>query len=123
MRNKNQLILIGHVASLKAFDKVTRVTVATNREWTDGEGKKHTRTSYVPLSIFDRNQAKFAADHVGEGYLVHAEARVEEGSYGEGDERTFVVNVIAEEFTLLRKKVSDAPRAKESGRRGNASAA
>ena len=111
MRTKNQLTIIGHVASLKAFDKVTRVTVATDRDWTDAEGKKHSRTSYVPLSIFDRNQAKFVSEHVGEGDLVYTEARVEEGSFGEGDEKTYVVNIIAEEFTLLRKRSSkEAPR-------------
>jgi single-strand DNA-binding protein len=91
---------------LKAFDKVTRVTVATDRDWTDTEGKKHSRTSYVPLSVFDRSQSKFISEHVGEGDLVYVEAHVEEGSFGEGEERTYVVNVIAEEFTLLRKKGS-----------------
>jgi hypothetical protein len=34
MRTTNRLTLIGHIASVKPFQKVTKVTVATNRDWT-----------------------------------------------------------------------------------------
>lgn len=103
MRTTNRLTLIGHIASIKGFDKVTKATVATNRTWT-ANGEEKSAASYVPVSILDGRQAKWAAGNVGVGDLVHIEARVEEASYGEGDAKTYVVNVIAEEFNLLRRK-------------------
>lgn len=103
MRTTNRLTLIGHVASIKPFQKATKVTVTTNRSWISN-GERQERASYVPVSLLDIGQAKWVADNVGVGDLVHVEARVEEASYGEGDEKTYTVNVVSEEFNLLRRK-------------------
>ena len=110
MRTTNRLTLIGHVAATKAFEKVTKVTVVTNRTWTS-EGERKSAASYVPVSVLDRRQAQWVAERVGVGDLVHVEARVEDASYGDGQIKSYVVNVIAEEFNLLKRKTSgDAER-------------
>lgn len=110
MRTTNRLTLIGHVAAIKPFEKVTKVTVVTNRTWTT-EGERKSAASYVPVSVLDRGQAKWAAESVSVGDLVHVEARVEDASYGDGQVKSYVVNVIAEEFNLLKRKaVADGER-------------
>jgi single-stranded DNA-binding protein len=83
--------------------KVTKVTVATNRDWIANGGKK-SAVSYVPVSILDERQATWVAENVCVGDLVHVEARVEEGSYGHGEDKTYTVNVVAQEFNLMRRK-------------------
>ena len=83
--------------------KVTKVTVATNRDWI-ANGEKKSAASYIPVSILDERQATWVAENVGVGDLVHVEARVEEGSYGQGEDKTYTVNVVAQEFNLMRRK-------------------
>jgi single-strand DNA-binding protein len=103
MRTTNRLTLIGHIASVKPFQKVTKVTVATNRDWI-ANGEKKSAASYVPVSILDERQATWVAENVDVGDLVHVEARVEEGSYGQGEDKTYTVNVVAQELNLMRRK-------------------
>ena len=110
MRTTNRLTLIGHVASIKPFERVTKVTVATNRTWT-ANGEEKSAPSYVPVSVLDARQASWVAGNVGVGDLVHIEARVEEASFGEGQSKAYVVNVIAETFNLLRRKSAGDERA------------
>ena len=106
MQTTNRLTLIGHVATLKAFAKVTKVTIVTNRTWM-ADGERKSAASHVPVSVLDQRQAQWVAESVGVGDLVHLEARVEEGSYGEDQATKHVVNVIAEEFNLLKRRGSD----------------
>lgn len=111
MQTTNRLTLIGHVAAIKPFEKVTKVTVATNRTWM-ANGEQKSAASYVPVSILDARDAGWAAKEIKVGDLVHVEARVEEASYGEADARKHVVNVISEKLNLLRRKTAgDAEQA------------
>lgn len=63
MRTTNRLTLIGHVASIKPFQKATKVTVTTKRSWTSN-GERQERASYVPVALLDAHQAKWAAENV-----------------------------------------------------------
>ncbi len=110
MRTTNRLTLIGHIASIKSFEKVTKATVATNRTWT-ANGEEKSAPSYVPVSVLDPRQASWVAGNVGVGDLVHIEARVEEASFGEGASKAYVINVIVETFNLLRRKAAGDERA------------
>lgn len=38
------------------------------------------------------------------GDLVHVEARVEEGSYGQDQDKAYTINVVSEAFNLLKRK-------------------
>jgi len=103
MRTTNRLTLIGHVTSIKPFQKATKVTVTTNRSWTSN-GEHQERASYVPVTLLDAHEAKWAAENVGVGDLVHVEARVEEGSYGQDQDKTYTINIVSEAFNLLKRK-------------------
>ncbi len=103
MRTTNRLTLIGHVASIKPFQKATKVTVTTNRSWT-WNGERQERASYVPVTLLDAHEAEWAAENVGVGDLVHVEARVEEGSYGQDQDKTYTINIVSEAFNLLKRK-------------------
>ena len=51
MRSINRLTLLGHVGNVKVFAKVTKVSIATNRVWTDAKGEK--QEHWVPVTILD----------------------------------------------------------------------
>ena len=53
MQTTNRLTLIGHVAALKAFAKVTKVTVVTTRTWV-ADGERKNAASHVPVSVLAR---------------------------------------------------------------------
>ncbi len=101
MRSINRLTLLGHVGNVKAFAKVTKVSIATNRVWTDAKGNRQDRTDWVPVTILDEAQAKWVAENVLKGDSVCVEARVGETSYGEGEDRKFTVDIIATSFNLM----------------------
>ncbi|MEC5291919.1 MULTISPECIES: single-stranded DNA-binding protein [unclassified Aurantimonas] len=102
MRSINRLTVLGNVGSIKSFGKVTKVSIATNRNWTDNSGSRQERTDWVPVTILDPKQAEWIAENVAKGDSVFVEARVGESSYGEGDDRKFTVDIIATTFNLLR---------------------
>ena len=98
MRSINRLTLLGNV---KAFAKVSKVSIATNRLWTDAKGDKQERCDWVPVTILDEAQAKWVAENVNKGDSVYVEARVGETSYGEGEDRKFTIDIIATTFNLM----------------------
>lgn len=102
MRSVNRLTILGNVGSIHAFAKATKVSIATNRTWTDKEGERHERTDWVPVTILDRGQAEWIAANVAKGDPVYVEAKVRETSYGEGDDKTYTIDIVADVFNLLR---------------------
>ncbi|HDZ73819.1 MAG TPA: single-stranded DNA-binding protein [Aurantimonas coralicida] len=101
MRTINRLTILGHVGAVKIFGKVTKVSIATNRVWTDASGTMQERCDWVPVTILDEGQAKWVGDTVKKGDSVYVEARVGEASYGKGDDRKFTVDIIATTFNLM----------------------
>ena len=101
MRSINRLTLLGHVGNVKSFAKVTKVSIATNRVWTDAKGDKQERCDWVPVTILDEAQAKWVAENAKKGDSVYVEARVGETSHGEGEDRKFTVDIIATTFNLM----------------------
>lgn len=101
MRSINRLTILGHVGNVKTFGKVTKVSVATNRNWTDAKGRKQERCDWVPVTILDEAQARWVAENALKGDRVYAEARVGETSYGEGETRKFTIDIIATTFNVM----------------------
>lgn len=105
MRTLNELNVLGHVGNNpKLFGQVAKLSVATNRVWTDQSGSRQEATDWVPVTILDSKQAEWVAKNVKKGDRVFAKCRVAETSYERDGERIYTVDVVALMFNLLASK-------------------
>lgn len=102
MRTTNLLILRGRVGQApKAFGKVARVSVATDRSWTDAAGQRQTATDWVTVTLLNEKIAAWALANLCKGDAVCAECRVADGSYKRDGETVYTTDVIASAFHKL----------------------
>ena len=101
MRSVNRFTILGNVGKVHTFDRVTKVSIATNRVWTDDSGQRNERTDWVQLTILDEGQAQWVAENVQSGDAVFAEGRISQNSYGSGEDRKFSTDLIVQVFNLL----------------------
>jgi single-strand DNA-binding protein len=99
MRSTNLFIVRGYTGDVaKGFDggKVAKVSVATNRVWTDRKTQERKEVAdWVTLTILNEKTAKWALDNVKKGDPIYAECRVAENSYKKGDETIYTTDIIA----------------------------
>lgn len=109
MRSTNKLYLRGYVGNEpKLFDKICKVSVGTNRSWTDKKGKAHDETDWVQVTILNEKVAKWVAENLKKGDPVFCEARVRQNAYrNKDDEMVYSTDVIATLFDSLKQKATD----------------
>ncbi len=103
MRTTNLFILRGRVGQApKAFNKAAKVSVATDRAWTDAKGERREETDWVTVTILNEKAAEWALANVSKGDAVYAECRVADGSYkGKDGETVYTTDIIANAFHKL----------------------
>ena len=108
MRSTNLFIVRGHAGSdPKAFGRIAKVSVATNRSWKDAKGEWRDETDWVTLTILNEGIATWAVKNVKKGDAIYAECRVAEGSYSKNGERHFTTDIIVNTLDLIVPKVSE----------------
>ena len=99
MRSTNLFIVRGYVgADARAFDggKVAKLSVATNRAWTDrSSGEKKEATDWITLTILNEKTARWAAENIKKGDPIYAECRVAERSYQKDGQTIYTTDIIA----------------------------
>ena len=103
MRTVNNFTVLGNVGSVKTFGKIAKVSIGTNRVWTDNGGDRQQRTDWVEITILDEKQAKWVSDNVETGQPTYAEGRIALNSFGEGDNRRYQTDLIATVFNVFPK--------------------
>lgn len=99
MRTTNLFILRGRVGQApKAFNKVAKVSVATDRAWTDAKGERREETDWVTVTLLNEKAAEWAIAHVAKGDAVYAECRIADGSYKRAEETVYTTDIIAHVF-------------------------
>ncbi|MDE2361056.1 MAG: single-stranded DNA-binding protein [Hyphomicrobiales bacterium] len=111
MRSTNLVIIRGHVgADAKGFDKgsVAKISVATNRIWTDRQtGEKKEATDWVTLTVLNEKTAKWAIGNVKKGDAVYAEGRIADNRYQQGGETKYSTDIIVNVLDRLAPRASD----------------
>lgn len=98
MRSTNFFLVRGYVgADARAFDagKVAKISVATNRVWTDRQtGEKKEATDWLTLTILNEKTARWAIDCIKKGDPIYAECRVAERSYVKDGQTIYTTDII-----------------------------
>ena len=104
VRSLNRFTLIGNVASIRQFDKVVKITVATDRAGTDVTGKPVSSTDFNQVSLLNERQRIWAAANVGVGDEVFVEGRIQSTKFEKNGETHYGTDFVATLFNLLRSK-------------------
>ncbi|RWI89897.1 single-stranded DNA-binding protein [Mesorhizobium sp.] len=75
MKSVNRFTIHGNVGSVAAFDKSTRVNIATNRNWRDEQGVAKEATDWVQVTVLEEKQAAWVAENAKAGDVVFVEGR------------------------------------------------
>jgi single stranded DNA-binding protein len=103
MLTLNQLLLIGRVGGPpKSFGKIVKLSIATDRAWTDKDGEAKSGTDWVTITVIDPKQAEWAAATLKKGDGVFVKARVAETKYEKDGQRVYGVDVVASMLTLVQ---------------------
>lgn len=107
MRTTNLFILRGYVGQEpKAFDngKIAKVSVATNRSWTDKKSRERIeKTDWITVTVLNERDAAFVLKNIRKGAPIYAECRVAETSYEKDGKMIYGVDVVANVFDLLSR--------------------
>lgn len=109
MNTTNLLILIGNIGQdPRQVGSTVKLSVATNRSWSDQNGQRKTATDWVTVTIFGGKTADFVLENVRKGDVVSIKARVADGSYERDGNRHFSTDVIAETVDLITPRAASA---------------
>ena len=103
MRTVNNFTVLGNIGSIKTFGKVVKLSIGTDRVWTDQKGERQQRTDWVEITVLDERQAAWISENVEKGQPAYAEGRISLSSYGEGDNRKYSTDLIASVFNVFPK--------------------
>jgi len=109
----NKALLIGNLTrdpELKALPsgiKVASFSLATNRSYTDGDGKRQEQTDFHNIVVFGR-QAETTSQYLTKGALALIEGRIQTRSWEQDGEKKYRTEIVAE-------RVQFGPRSSGSG--------
>ena len=104
----NKVYLIGNLGrdpelrSTDSGNKVARLSLATDRRWKDGDGKRQEKTEWHQVVVFGR-QAEIAAQYLARGRLLFVEGRLQTQSWVDqtSGEQRFRTEVVCENFQMI----------------------
>lgn len=97
----NKALLIGNLTrdpelkSLPSGVKVTSFSIATNRSYTDSDGKRQEQTDYHNIVVFGR-QAETSAQYLNKGSMVLIEGRIQTRSWEQDGQKRYRTEVVAD---------------------------
>ncbi len=112
MKNVATFEIIGRVARIDAFDKLTRITTASNYNYKDGKtGEWREDTHWNQTVAFNQRPREAAAD-LRKGDLVKITGRIRQSSYEKDGRRVYATDLIATSVELAsRRKEAKADEA------------
>nr|WP_298689552.1 single-stranded DNA-binding protein [uncultured Dongia sp.] len=111
MFNRNQVELIGHIASnpeVRSLDdgkKVLNLRIATNESWKDKKsGERHERTEFTPIVIWRPSLIDFVEKHVRKGAYVLIEAKLQNRAKEKDGEKVYQIDVVGNRLSFCEAK-------------------
>ena len=79
---------------------VATFSLYTKERWTDGSGEQHQKTQRHQITAWGA-QAEFAQQRLRKGTRVQVVGRIDQQSWGEGEQRQYKTVLIASEIVLI----------------------
>lgn len=105
MFDKAAFEIIGRVGNVKVFDKVVRVSIASNAsykkngEWVD-------RTDWNEVAIFDQGSRNWVEKNLTKGDYVRAVGNLRQNSFERNGEKVYTVELDVTEISRQPKKAA-----------------
>lgn len=103
MINNAQFRIIGRIGNITKLDKVTHISVASDRQVKDGEGKWNTATDWNTVTVFSEQMRKRMANpKIGKkGNQIIVEGSIQSNSYEKDGAKVFKTNLIVQDLDVL----------------------
>ena len=103
MINNATFQIIGRIGNIKAQDKVTHISVASDRQVKGEDGKWSTKADWNTVTIFSEALRKRLANaKVGRpGNQVIFQGSIQTNAYEKDGEKVYKTNLIAQDFDVL----------------------
>ncbi len=110
MRSVNKVVLMGHLAAdpeskvLESGQTVTRLKVATNRDWKSSNGEKKEVTDYHRIVAWNK-LAEICSKYLKKGFAIYLEGRLMNRSYtsASGEKRS-ISEIVADVVNFINYK-------------------
>lgn len=112
----NTVVLTGRpvkeieLKTLESGTKIAGFTLAVNRSFKSSNGEY--LTDFINIQTFDKT-AEFVSNYVKKGELIGIEGRLQQRVYEKDGQNVYIIEVVANQITLLTPKGSSDAVAKE----------
>ena len=119
MSGINKVILVGHVGKdpevryLDGGVAVAKLTLATTETYKNKEGNKVDHTEWHNI-VFWKGLAEVVEKYVKKGNLLYIEGKIKYRIFGEGDNKKYYTDIVADNMTMLGSKRVENPMQIES---------
>lgn len=109
MSGINKVILVGHVGKdpeiryLEGGVAVAKFSLATAESYKNKEGNKVDQTEWHNVTAW-RGLAEVIEKYVKKGQLLYIEGKIRTRTVGDGDNRKYYTDIIADQMTMLGGK-------------------
>lgn len=108
MSSLNKILLIGNVGAdpeVKHLETntVAKFTLATSEAYKGKDGEKMTDTQWHNIVAW-KGLAEIAEKYIRKGSQLYIEGRIKYRTYGEGNEKKYFTEIVADSIQMLGKK-------------------
>ncbi len=103
MINTAQFRIIGRIGSITRLEKLTRISIASDRNLKDNEGNWSTETNWNSIAVFSEAiRKRLSNDQIAkQGNQLIIEGTIQSSSYEKGGSQVYSVDLIAQEMEIL----------------------
>ena len=95
MKNVATFEIIGRISRIDAYEKVTRITTASNYNYKDGQSGEWKQDTHWNQSVAFNQRPREAAEKLQKGDLVKITGRMRQSSFEKDGQRVFSTDLIA----------------------------
>ena len=95
MKNVATFEIIGRISRIDAYEKVTRITTASNYNYKDGKSGEWKQDTHWNQSVAFNQRPREAAEKLQKGDLVKITGRMRQSSFEKDGSRVFSTDLIA----------------------------
>ncbi len=105
-RGVNKVMLIGNVGqdpeirATSSGAQIAKLSLATNRTWTDSSGQKGEKTEWHRLTVFGK-LAGVVDQYVKKGDRLYVEGRIEYSTTEHDGQKKYWTDIVVQELTML----------------------